>query len=344
MSSRSSARRTSRSVSSAAEPTAVRSSSALRGRRRASSSSALRRASGVRSSWLASATKRRSCSSAASSRVEHLVERRCQVSDLVVTRRHGEPRSRCRRGDGARPAAHRLDGTERCGRQEVAAERREEQPERAGHDQAADEVVERLLRLAERVRDDEHAVSVRGPEGAPAVQVTGPERDRRQDTRRAAPPPQRPVRGARGARPDPIARPARPARGPGRPSRTGARRCRAASRPPGGRAIPRTGPAGPGRRELRSASSTRRYTKAPSARSSAAMETANAAASRQRIGTALSMPLARAGGSRRRAPSRASGSRTAGRSSRGGSGRRRRRRSSGSRTPCPTRARAARGG
>ena len=68
MRSRSSARSTRRSVSSAADPTAARSCSAVRGRRSASSSSVFRSASGVRSSWLASATKWRSRSSAASSR------------------------------------------------------------------------------------------------------------------------------------------------------------------------------------------------------------------------------------------------------------------------------------
>ena len=53
------------------------------------------------------------------------------------------------------------------------------------------------------------------------------------------------------------------------------------------------------------------------------------------------VPPSAAAGSPRRAPSRASCGRTAGRSSRAGSGRRRRRRSSGSRTRSPTRARAA---
>ena len=57
---RSSARRTSRSTSSVADRRASSSSACERGRRVASSSSVCRVASGVRSSWLASATKRRS--------------------------------------------------------------------------------------------------------------------------------------------------------------------------------------------------------------------------------------------------------------------------------------------
>ncbi len=58
----------SRSVSSAAEAIAARSSSGERPSARASSSSVRRIASGVRSSWLASATKDRSWASASASR------------------------------------------------------------------------------------------------------------------------------------------------------------------------------------------------------------------------------------------------------------------------------------
>jgi hypothetical protein len=41
--------------------------------------------------------------------------------------------------------------------------------------------VKRLLRLAERVGDDEHPISVRGGEHAPAIQLPGSEGDSRQD-------------------------------------------------------------------------------------------------------------------------------------------------------------------
>ena len=80
---RSSASRERRWVSSAAERSAILSSSWERGRRSARSSSVRRSARGVRSSWLASATKRRSCSTAACEAGEHVVQRDGEPGDLV---------------------------------------------------------------------------------------------------------------------------------------------------------------------------------------------------------------------------------------------------------------------
>ena len=78
--------RTSRSTSSAAERRAASSSSGVRGRRSASSSSVCRVASGVRSSWLASATKRRSRARPASSRSSISFSVSPRRRDLVVRR------------------------------------------------------------------------------------------------------------------------------------------------------------------------------------------------------------------------------------------------------------------
>ncbi len=102
--SRSSASRARRSTSSSAEATAARSSSSESPWRSASSSSALCSASGVRSSWLASSTKRRSRASVASIR--------SSISFSVCPRRRS---SSFAAGTGSRS----------CGRRaEIAAARR----------------------------------------------------------------------------------------------------------------------------------------------------------------------------------------------------------------------------
>ena len=99
---------------------------ALRGWRSASSSSVRSSASGVRSSWLASATKRRSCSKAVSSRCEHLVQRLGEPGDLVLRGRHRQAAPGRRRRDRARLAPHRLDRPQRRAGEHVAGERRKQ--------------------------------------------------------------------------------------------------------------------------------------------------------------------------------------------------------------------------
>ena len=94
--SRSSASCTSRSVSSAAERSAASSSSRLRPPRSASSSSALRIASGVRSSWLASATNVRSRANAASSRASITLS--VSPSRPISSSAGGDRQARARRG------------------------------------------------------------------------------------------------------------------------------------------------------------------------------------------------------------------------------------------------------
>ena len=152
----------------------------VRGRRSASSSSAFRSASGVRSSWLASATKRRSCSSAASSRasMSFSVSARSRISSRL-------------RGTGSRApvvvaeialARRRIDSTGRSarGREQVAAEGREEQPDRRPRRAARETGGGASPRVCrERPGDDQHPPSVRDGERAPAVPLAGAEGDRR---------------------------------------------------------------------------------------------------------------------------------------------------------------------
>ena len=107
ISSRSSARRERRSVSSAAERSVASSSPALRWRRSVTSISARSSASGVRSSWLASATNRRSCSNAASSRssISLSVVARREISSWLARHRAAAPATTPRppRRGGASP-------------------------------------------------------------------------------------------------------------------------------------------------------------------------------------------------------------------------------------------------
>ena len=122
--SRSSASRLSRTASSSAAAIVARSSSGERSRRRATSSSPRRMASGVRSSWLASAANARSASSACSSRPEHRVERAPEPVDLVVVAGHGQPLRQRAVGDLRGAAAHPLDRAQRGRDGEPARERR----------------------------------------------------------------------------------------------------------------------------------------------------------------------------------------------------------------------------
>ena len=152
------------------------SSSCERGRRSASSSSVRNMASGVRSSWLAFATNRRSCSNAASSRPS--------ISFSVVARREissrpggtGQPAGLLRR-HRRRAAAHRLDRPERGGGEAVARERGEKEREGRCEEQLLEQVVQRLLARLERTRDDHHA-AVGGQREIPPVTIGPDKRDR----------------------------------------------------------------------------------------------------------------------------------------------------------------------
>ena len=62
--------------------------------------------------------------------LEHLVERLGEPRDLVARRRYRQPAARSRRRDRARLAPHRLDRPKRGAREQVPAERREQQRER----------------------------------------------------------------------------------------------------------------------------------------------------------------------------------------------------------------------
>ena len=185
--SRSSARRLRRSVSSVAERSAPRNSSAVRSRRSASSSSVFRLASGVRSSWLASATKPRSRSMAASSR-----------ASIALSVSPSRPISSSAGGSGSRSPglssliagglpAHRLDGPQRGGGDRVAGERRERERDRQPEAEQQAQGGERLLVVVGRLADHERwAVHRHGedPAGSPSstassrVMVRDPSRAR----------------------------------------------------------------------------------------------------------------------------------------------------------------------
>ena len=145
----------SRSVSSAAEDSAARSSSGERPSARASSSSVRRIARGVRSSWLASATNARSCSSASPSR--------SSISFSVVPSRATSSSGRWHRkapvglggGDLSRARAHRLDRVKGGRGDAVGGQRGEDQGHRAAHQQELRQVRERLAACLGRGADDD---------------------------------------------------------------------------------------------------------------------------------------------------------------------------------------------
>ena len=193
----------------------------------------------------------------------------------------------------------------------------------------AEQAVERLLRLAERPREDQNPLSVRDGEHAPAVEIAVAERHRRQECA---------ATGGRGRGRVEKSRQRRRVGAHDVPVRADDLRDRARLARVGveDRALLRGAAidsADCARRawstELRSASSTRRYTNAPSARSSAAIDDgegggeapADAGSASARPWSA--QPVADAADRLERVRAR-----TAGRSSRGGSARRRRRRSS----------------
>ena len=159
--SRSSESWVSRSVSSAAEASAARSSCGERPAARASSSSVRRIASGVRSSWLASATKARSCSSASPRRSSisfSVLPSRATSSSLGGTR---QALVGLGGRDLRRPRAHRLDRLQRRGGDPVGRERGEQQGDRPADQQQLGEVGERLVARLGRGADDDDPLPAR---------------------------------------------------------------------------------------------------------------------------------------------------------------------------------------
>ena len=175
--SRSSESWVSRSVSSAAEASAARSSSGERPFASASSSSVRRIASGVRSSWLASATKARSCSSASPSRSSisfSVVPSRATSSS---GRRHRQALVGLGGRDLRRPRAHRLDRLQRRRGHAVGGERGEQQRDRPADQQQLREVGERLVARLGRGADDDDLLlppRVRPGPRAGATRPAGP--------------------------------------------------------------------------------------------------------------------------------------------------------------------------
>ena len=174
---RSSASRVRRSVSSAAERSAASSSSRERGWRSAISSSVFSSASGVRSSWLASSTNRRSCSRADC--------RRPSISLSVSASRESSSRvgGTGRRFSGVEaPIAAARRRIASTGRSAAAAtgvpgEDREQERRRPAEHELAHEPVQRLLAGLERLRDDDRAAAAadlgRDGEHPPVVRESG---------------------------------------------------------------------------------------------------------------------------------------------------------------------------
>ena len=121
--------------------------------RSAPSSSALITATGVRSSWLASATKRRSRSNDRREAIEHLVERLPEAADLVVRRRQREPLGPAAERDVLRAPAHRLDRAQPGGGQRVAQQRREQDGHGTADRERRHEIGERVVAVLQRLAD-----------------------------------------------------------------------------------------------------------------------------------------------------------------------------------------------
>ena len=101
---------------------------------------------------------------------EHRVERLSQPAQLVARRRQCQPPPRLGCGHHLGLAPHRLHRPQGCSREEVAADRREEQGERADDEELGEQAVERVLRVLERDADREHSRPVdRGHEQTEAV-------------------------------------------------------------------------------------------------------------------------------------------------------------------------------
>ena len=95
---------------------------------------------------------------------EHRVERDAEPGDLVASRRHGQPLVERAGRDLVRPAAHRLDRAQCGAREQVGAERREQQRDRAADEERGTEAAQRLGPVLARRADDQHAVAERDRE------------------------------------------------------------------------------------------------------------------------------------------------------------------------------------
>ena len=342
--SRSSAIRDRRSVSSAAERIEFSNSWVVRDRRSASSSSARSVVSGVRSSWLASATKRRSRSSPSSSR-----------ASISLSVRPSRDTSSSAGGTGRRSSSDEVEIS--AARRRMASIGRSAAPANryAPNEVRSKAIGPPMRKAAFRLT----SVSSRLSRLSPATSTSWlPSRRRgsasmRDDSSETG-----------NARSLTNVGPARAWASCGAVRSTCDRSVEVASRtrPSAVRTsanvllLPvvcrepfrRTSAERSAARERRSLSNarsrsvaTRSYTKRPAAARTMAIATAKNSVNRMRIGIRLMRPSA---GSRPRAPSRATPRRTAGRPSRAGSARRRRSRSSGSRTRSPRRARSAAAG
>ena len=86
---------------------------------------------------------------------EHLVQRLREARDLVAGGGLGEPRPGVEAEITSAARAHRLDRSKGCGREPVARNSGEQQRERPGQQELAEQMVERLVAGDERARDNE---------------------------------------------------------------------------------------------------------------------------------------------------------------------------------------------
>ena len=107
--------------------------------------------------------------------VEHAVQGLGETRDLVVRRRDGQPLAGSLGGDHAGAPAHRLHRAQRGGRKKVAAQRCQQEPERACDQQLTQQSVHRLLTRLERPRHNERLLLPRHGDGQhpPAVPQPG---------------------------------------------------------------------------------------------------------------------------------------------------------------------------
>ena len=86
---------------------------------------------------------------------EHRVQGLAEPVDLVVRLRERETLPRPLAGDLVGAAPHRLDGSQRRGREEVARDGRDEKRQRTDDEELGEQSVERFLPVLERSADDE---------------------------------------------------------------------------------------------------------------------------------------------------------------------------------------------
>ena len=133
----------------------------------AASSSAFTTASGVRSSWLASATNCRSRSKDALQPREHLVERLAQPPDLVVRVRQRQALAVPGQRDPLCALAHRLDRPEADRRKQVADAGGEQHRDRPADQERLGQRRERVVAVPQRgAGDDHHGPALRRWPGA----------------------------------------------------------------------------------------------------------------------------------------------------------------------------------